>query len=147
MSLTGASLLSAGTAGIVAAAGYALMDLIASRSSTLPFGPAPVVDRIAIYFFMACLVFVAALLLGMWAHTVLHKLQVRSKRAYVVAGSALGGGPAAFCFLHLSGDLALLSLGLIAWYTGTGWLAAMVFWHNYLRPSTDSMQAGRLTGA
>ena len=136
MSLAGASLLSAGIASIVAAAGYALMDLIASGSSMLPYGREPIVDRITIFFFMACVVFVVALLLGMWVHTVLHKRQIRSKRAYAVAGSAIGGGAAAFFFLHLPADP--YKIGLIAWYAGAGWLAAMVFWRNYKWPTTDS---------
>jgi hypothetical protein len=146
VTLAGASLLSAGTASVSAATGYAAMDLLASRSRPV-FGPEPIVDRIAIYFFMACVVFVAALLLGMWAHTVLRNLHIRSKRAYAVVGSALGGGTAAFPFLHLPADLRLLSIGLVAWYAGAGWLAAVVFWHNYMQPSTDSTRAGRLTRA
>ena len=147
MTLAGASLRSAGTASIVATAGYGLMDLIASHSPALPLGPGPIVDRVAIYFFMACVVFVAALLLGMWAHTVLHSLQVRSRRAYAVVGSVLGGGTAAFPFLHLPADFRQLGIGLVAWYAGAGWLAAMVFGHDYMQPSVDSTQAGRLTRA
>jgi hypothetical protein len=134
MSLIRASLRAAALAGATAATGYALMSLLVFGSSTFQ----PLFDSITLYIYMAFVVFLAALILGGWAHGVLYLLHRRSMGAYTFAGSLLGGGAAAAVF-HLPETLEF-NIGVIAAYTAAGWIAAATFWRTYIQPSQDPVQ-------